>query len=60
MKTNELTRLLKRNGCYRLRKGSRHDIWINPKTGMTAAVPRHGAQEVRPGTLKNILDSLLG
>ena len=41
-------------------EGSEHDIWINPKTGMTATIPRHGAQEVSPGTLKNILDSLLG
>ena len=60
MKTNELKRLLRRGGCYRLRKGAEHDIWINPKTGRKAAVPRHEAREVRTGTLKNILDTLLG
>lgn len=60
MKTNELKRLLRRGGCRRLRKGAEHDIWINPKTGRKAAVPRHGAREVMVGTLKNILDTLLG
>ncbi len=60
MKTNELKRLLRRGGCHLLRKGAEHDIWINPKTGRKAAVPRHEAREVRTGTLKNILDTLLG
>lgn len=60
MKTNELKRLLKRGGCHCLRKGAEHDIWINPLTGRTAAVPRHDAREVRPGTLKSILNALLG
>ena len=60
MKTSELKRLLKRSGCYCLRNGGRHDIWINPQTGGTAPIPRHDAQEVRPGTLQNIKASLLG
>ena len=60
MKTNELKRLLKRNGRCCLRRGSEHDIWINPKTDRTASVPRHGAQEVSTGTLKSILKALLG
>ena len=60
MKTNELKRLLKHNGCYRLRKGGNHDIWVNPQTGATAPIPRHDAQEVRPGTLRSIMAALLG
>lgn len=58
MKSSELKRLLQRNGCRLLRNGKEHEIWINPKTGTSAAVPRHNAQEVRRGTLKRILDAL--
>jgi len=30
-----------RAGCFLKRHGSRHDIYINPKTGKKAPVPRH-------------------
>lgn len=60
MKTNELKRLLKAGGCRLLRHGSRHDVWINPKTGATTFVPRHDTQEVNRKTLKSITDALLG
>ena len=41
MKRKELIRALKRKGCLLLRSGSRHDIYINPKTGQKQPVPRH-------------------
>ena len=41
MKRNELLRQLKKEGCKFLRHGSRHDIYINPKTGQKQPVPRH-------------------
>jgi predicted RNA binding protein YcfA (HicA-like mRNA interferase family) len=41
MKRNELIRLLRKNGCVLLRSGSKHDIYINPLTGMKQPVPRH-------------------
>lgn len=59
MKTSELKRLLRAGGCQLLRHGARHDIWINPQTGMTAPVPRHDAQEVKAKTLKSIKEALL-
>lgn len=54
MKTQELVKLLKKNGCYISRNGTRHDIWYSEKTGEQFPVPRHKA-EVAVGTLNNIL-----
>lgn len=54
MKTQELLKLLKKNKCYVLRNGSKHDIWYSESTGRQFAVPRHKA-EIPLGTLKNIL-----
>ena len=28
-------------GCYVLRHGSRHDVYINPKNGLKQPIPRH-------------------
>ena len=41
MKRRELVQQLEREGCVFLRPGSRHDLYINPKTGQMQAVPRH-------------------
>ena len=54
MKTQELLKLLKKNGCYILRSGSRHDIWYSKISGKQFSVPRHKA-EIPVGTLNNIL-----
>lgn len=54
MKTQELLKLLKKNKCYVLRNGSRHDIWYSEITGKQFAIPRHKA-EIPTGTLNNIL-----
>lgn len=54
MKTQELIKLLKKNRCYILRNGSRHDIWYSEITQKQFALPRHKA-EIPTGTLKNIL-----
>ena len=54
MKTGELTKILKKNGCYLLRNGSNHDIWVSPITNKQFAVPRH-KDEVKTGTAKKIL-----
>ena len=32
MKTQELIKILKKNKCYILRNGSRHDIWYSKNT----------------------------
>lgn len=54
MKTQELIKLLKKNKCYILRNGSRHDIWYSRITHKQFVVPRHKT-EIPVGTLNNIL-----
>ena len=49
MKTNELLKLLKKNGCSLIRHGSNHDIWYSSVTGKQFAVPRH-KKEIKTGT----------
>ncbi|MGK7397630.1 MAG: type II toxin-antitoxin system HicA family toxin [Candidatus Cyclobacteriaceae bacterium M3_2C_046] len=41
MKRNALLKHLKRNGCFLLREGKKHSIFINPANGKEAPVPRH-------------------
>jgi predicted RNA binding protein YcfA (HicA-like mRNA interferase family) len=54
MKTSELLKLLKKNGCYLLRNGKRHDIWYSPKTGKQFPVPRHLTADIPNGTCRSI------
>ena len=58
MKASELTRLAKKQGCHIVRHGAEHDIWINPKTGKTARIPRHPSKEVATDTAHNIIEDL--
>lgn len=60
MKTSELLKRLQKAGCFMVRHGKRHDIWHSPITGNDCSVPRHGAKEIPPGTLKSIEKDLLG
>lgn len=41
MKRNLLISYLKENKCVLKREGSNHSIFINTKTGIKTAVPRH-------------------
>lgn len=54
MKVSELIKLLKKNGCYIVRHGKKHDIWFSPLTGNQFPVPRHPSQDVKKGTLASI------
>ena len=54
MKTAELLKILKKNGCTLVRHGTRHDIWQSPITGKQFPVPRHKT-DVKPGLLNGIL-----
>ena len=54
MKTSELLKILKKNGCYLIRHGKRHDIWFSPTTNKQFSVPRHN-DEVKSGTARSIL-----
>lgn len=57
MKVSEVKKMLRENDCYFYREGSRHEIWVSRKTGLKFQVPRHGTQDVPPGTLKSIMRS---
>lgn len=54
MNYGELKKLLKKNGCYLKREGTRHEIWYSPITNESFPVGRHNKQEVANGTLKSI------
>ena len=54
MKTQELVKILRKNGCYIKRNGSRHDIWYSELSQKEFTVPRHKA-EIPVGTLNHIL-----
>lgn len=54
MTYNELKKRLKKNGCRFLRDGANHEIWYSPVTDKQFPIGRHGAEEVRRGTLQAI------
>ena len=56
MKRHELERRLRIAGCYLKREGKSHSLWINPKTGVIEAVPRHN--ESKEPLAKKILKNL--
>ena len=41
MNRNQFVRELVSNGCYLKRRGKKHDLYTNPKTGRKAPIPRH-------------------
>ncbi|TVR46624.1 MAG: type II toxin-antitoxin system HicA family toxin [Puniceicoccaceae bacterium] len=41
MKRIDLIKKLEAMGCQLLRHGGKHDIYHNPRTGMSQPVPRH-------------------
>jgi predicted RNA binding protein YcfA (HicA-like mRNA interferase family) len=56
MKRVDLERKLRVAGCYLKREGSSHALWINPKTGVIEAVPRH--KEIKEPLANKILKNL--
>jgi len=55
MKYSELERRLKKAGCYVVRNGARHPIWKSPITGKLFETGNHKSEEVKPGTLRKII-----
>lgn len=41
MKTSELVKILKKNGCVFVEHGKEHDKWHSNKTGKDIRIPRH-------------------
>lgn len=52
MKRRELEKRLRMAVCYLKREGAEHALWINPKTGVIEAVPRHS--EIKEPLAKKI------
>lgn len=55
MKTQELIKLLKKNGCYFVEHGREHDKWHSDLSGKDIRLPRHGSKEIPTGTVNRIL-----
>ncbi len=56
MKRIDLERKLRIAGCYLKREGGSHSLWMNSKTGIIEAVPRH--KEIKEPLAKKILKAL--
>jgi len=57
VKRKEFIKELVKDGCYLKRHGSKHDIYVNPKNGRKAPVPRHA--EIK-NTLIELIKKQLG
>ena len=58
MKREELLKRLREAGCELARQGGRHDWWVQPKTGVQQAVPRH--REINEQLARHIVKMLGG
>jgi mRNA interferase HicA len=56
MKRIDLERSLRIAGCFLKREGASHSLWINPKNGITEAVPRHN--DIKEPLARKILKRL--
>jgi len=52
MKRRDFVRHLENNGCVFSKEGARHTIYLNPKNGRNASVPRHN--EIKKGVVKGV------
>ncbi len=52
MKRRALERHLRSYGCVLDRRGTKHDIWVNPETQGDAPIPRHN--EIRYPTVRSV------
>ncbi|MGA2331764.1 MAG: type II toxin-antitoxin system HicA family toxin [Syntrophales bacterium] len=56
MKRKDLIKKITSVGCILLRRGHRHDLYVNPKTGKKQPVPRHN--EIDETLAKHIIKEL--
>lgn len=56
MKKADLEKKLRKAGCFLKREGASHSLWMNPKTGVVEAVPRH--KEIKEPLAKKILRNM--
>ena len=57
MKRGSLLKILKKNGCIFIKHGSKHDQYIQPRTGKSDQVPRH--PRISEETAKSIIRNLM-
>ncbi|XRE42378.1 hypothetical protein ACIVBQ_000582 [Tenacibaculum discolor] len=55
MKVSEVLKLLKKDGWYLHKHGSRHDLYRHETKSGQIPIPRHPAKEMAKGTLLSIL-----
>jgi predicted RNA binding protein YcfA (HicA-like mRNA interferase family) len=41
MKRNQFIKYLRDNGCYLLREGKKHSVFVNSRNNRVSTVPRH-------------------
>jgi predicted RNA binding protein YcfA (HicA-like mRNA interferase family) len=58
MTVAEFVRSLKKLGIEFKGHGARHDVYINPKNGLEAQIPRHQSKEIKTGTKERIMKDL--
>jgi mRNA interferase HicA len=56
VKRADLEKKLRIAGCYLKRQGGSHYLWINPRTGVIEAIPRH--KEIKEPLARKILKAL--
>jgi predicted RNA binding protein YcfA (HicA-like mRNA interferase family) len=56
MKRQELLKILNRMGVVLVRRGGKHDVYLQPATNIETTVPRH--DEIKKFTAKNIINTL--
>lgn len=52
MKRRDFERHLSRHGCEFVKEGGRHTIFVNPRNGQIASVPRH--TELKKGLVRAV------
>lgn len=59
MRYRELTKRLKKLGCYEVRTGKgSHRLWHNPATDSETVIANWGGKDIPPGTVRGILRQL--
>jgi len=56
MNRGDLIRHLESHGCYLLREGGKHSIYINPANNQTTSIPRH--REIKKFLVRKICRDL--
>jgi predicted RNA binding protein YcfA (HicA-like mRNA interferase family) len=55
VKYSEVERMARRHGCTQIGEMGGHPLWYSPITGKVFRLSHHGSQEVKKGTLNDII-----